>query len=233
LSLAFSFAAAGVRTLLIDGDLTSRRVTMALDAGEASGLIEAMAGVEPFVQRIRAGPSVLTAGKSSSHDACRLVPTALRRVLANLRERFDVILIDGDPMLTGITATVIAPQTDGVIFAVGNGQRPGLVHQAIGQIRMQGTDLLVAVFNKACASELPIEVKDREAAAAAKHRALPEKVRRLGPLVATVLASIRHTREEDLELTSGLDLARTDTPTHTGEQAHEAHDRRAQGRSAA
>lgn len=234
LALAFSFAAAGVRTVLVDGDLTSRRVTGALDAEGAPGLIEATAGGEPNIQRIRSGPFVLTAGQSTSHDACKLVPAALRRVLAILRERFEVVIIDGDPVLTGITATVIAPQTDGVIFAVGSGQRPALVLQAVAQVRMQGTDLAVAVFNRADPSQLPIEVKDREAAAASKHRALPEKMRRLGPLVAAVLASLKHTREADVELApAGLDLARSDTPLHTGDISHEAQDRRAQGRSAA
>jgi len=91
----------------------------------------------------------------------------------------------------------------------------------------------VAVFNRADPSELPIDLKAREAAAVAKHRAFPEKVRRLGPLVTSVLASISHTRAEDVELVSDLEIARTDSNESQGDQSNEAHDRRARGRPAA
>ena len=237
MALGFSFAAAGVRTLVIDGDLSDRHLTKEFGANEAPGLIDALAGGEPFVQHIRTGPSVLAAGRSSSHDANKLVPAALRRVLASLRDKFDIILIDGDPILTGITTTVIAPQSDGVILAVGNGQRPSRVLQAVNQIHMMGTDLVAGVFNRADPSELPVDLKAREEADAVRHRTLPDKVRAFGPLIGAVLASLQHTRNEDVELRSGeLDLAKTDRAPHTpntGDTAHEPHQGRAEGRAAA
>ncbi|MBX3375534.1 MAG: hypothetical protein KF678_00855 [Phycisphaeraceae bacterium] len=229
MGLGFSFAAAGIRTIIIDGDLTSRGVSVAFGAGDSIGLTEAMAGQEPFIQRIRSGPSLLASGLSTSRDACMLDAAALRRVLATLRQKFDVILIVGDPILTGITASVIAPQSDGVILAVANGQQPGHVRQAVRQLEMLGTSLSAAVFNKADPSELPIDVKAREAAEKTRKRAWPPKVRELGPLVANVLSSLSHTREEDIELVSGnMELARSDrsNPAISGEESHGAHDRR-------
>jgi hypothetical protein len=150
-----------------------------------------------------------------------------------LREKFEVVLIVGDPILTGIAATVIAPQADGLILAVRHGQKPALVHHAVRQVEMLGTGLAAAVFNHADPAELPIDVKAREAAAVAQHRAFPEKVRRLGPLVTSVLASISHTRAEDVELISELDVTRNDDTTNQGAPTDEAHERRARGRDAA
>ncbi len=234
MALGFSFAAAGFRTLIVDGDLTSRGVTLSFDAGEAPGLTQAISGEDPPIQRIRAGPSILTTGRSSTLDACRLEPAALKRVLTTLRERFEVILVVGDPFLTGITSTVIAPQADSVILAVTNGQHPKRVKQTVDQVEMLGTSLSVAVFNRADPSDLPIDVKARELADKTKGRTLPEQIMRLGPLVVNVLASLRHTRAEDVELTTGaMELARTDDDATTGEQSNEATERRSRGRSAA
>lgn len=233
MALGFSFAAVGIRTVIVDGDLTSRGVSMSFGAADSLGLAEAISGQEPFVQRVRNGPWVLSSGLSTARDACKLDSASLRRVLASLRDRFDVVLVVGDPILTGITASVIAPQTDGVILAVANGQKPQHVRQAVRQMEMQGTTLSVAVFNKADPSELPIDIKAREAAEKTKKRTWPAKVRALGPLVANVLSSLQHTRDEDVELTSGdMELARTDrgqreTTSQDGARSHEAPERRA------
>jgi Mrp family chromosome partitioning ATPase len=214
LSLGLSFAAAGSRTLLIDGDMAARHLTLGFNAGDRPGLVEAAAGGEPVLHRLRGGLGLLTAGQSRSQDACRLVPGSLKRLLHAFRQRFDVVLIDGDPMLTGLTASVIAPQSDGVILAVANGQRPVLVHRAARTLQSLGASLSAAVFNRADAADFPAHVREK---AVATNRALPERVRRFGPLVAGVMASVSMTREEDLELArDGMELARPDEPGHEG-----------------
>jgi Mrp family chromosome partitioning ATPase len=233
MALGFSFAAAGFRTLLVDGDLSTRGLSLAFDAGEVPGLLEATLGGEPYLLKNRAGVSVLAAGQSTGAHACRLVPSALKQVLGSLREKFDVVLIDADAMLTGVTAAAIAPQTDGVILAVANGQRHSLAQQAAGRVEQLGVGLLAAVFNRADAADLHAEVGPG-AATGDGGRALPERMSRFGPLVGAVLSSLSLMREEDLELSTGAThAARKEQAANAGAGAHDAEDRWEQGRSAA
>ena len=164
LALGLSFAAAGFRTLLIDGDLSTRQLSLGLDAGDQPGVMEAVTGAEPAIRRIRSGLSILPAGNSRPQDACRLSPTGTARMLASLHDRFDVVLIDGDPILTGLTASVIAPQAGGVIVTMNRGQDQPLVQSAIRQLGMLGAELAGAVFNRAAAGDFPTNVKDQPGA---------------------------------------------------------------------
>lgn len=211
LSMALSFAAAGYRTLLIDADLVSRQLSLALGAGEAPGLFEAIGGQEPAIQRLGAGLAVLSAGNCRPQDACKLVPTALRRVLAGLRERFEVVLIDSDSILNGVNSSVIAPQAERSIFVVKQGQDPHHVRRAIDQLEMLGATLSAAAFNRARAADFRAVLEDQPPVSGAQPRAMPEHVSSMGPLVAQVLCSLSLTREEDLKLRPNtVALARAD-----------------------
>jgi Mrp family chromosome partitioning ATPase len=233
MALGFSFAAAGFRTLLVDGDLAARGLSLAFEAGEVPGLLEATLGGMPYLLRNRAGLSVLAAGQSTPTHACSLVPAAIRQVIGSLREQFDVVLIDGDPLLTGVTASAIAPHTDGVVLAVANGQQPSRVQQAVHQLEHLGLTLSAAVFNFADSAALDPDVRQRDAAAVGE-RALPERVRRFGALVGGVLASLSLMRDEDLELTAGeANACRNDQAANLGAAGHDAQERWKQGRSAA
>jgi Mrp family chromosome partitioning ATPase len=210
-ALGLSFAASGFRTLLIDGDLTSRRVTSGFNGDEAAGMIEAVSGAEPNIQRIRAGLSVLTAGKCLPHDACKLAPAATGRVLAALRERFDVVLIDSEPMLTGLAASVIAPRVDGVILTLARGQEESLTRIAAHRVERLGSRLAGAVFNRAAEIDFRSLLKERPLPPVAGDRTVPEKLSRFGPLVSIMLSSLSLSREDDLELMqTGVALARSD-----------------------
>jgi Mrp family chromosome partitioning ATPase/uncharacterized protein involved in exopolysaccharide biosynthesis len=219
LSLGLSFAAAGCRTIVVDGDLSTRGLTLSFGAGTEPGLLEAItAGTEPAIRRLRSGLCVLTAGKSAPQDACRIVAGTLRKVLASLRERFDVVIIDADSTLTGVTSSVVAPQADGVILAVASGQQPYRARQAAQQLSMLGTTLSTAVFNWADPAQFPADML----ASFNGERTLPDAILDFGPLVAGVFESLSLTREEDVRLAGGMmELARPDaTP---GERGHEAH----------
>jgi len=209
MSLGLSFAAAGFRTLLIDADLSSRQLTRAFNADDAPGMAEATAGETPAIRRVRAGLSVLTAGRCRPQDACRVAPGATGRVLAGIRDRFDVVLIDSEPILTGLTASVIAPQVDGVILALASGQEPAALNNAVTRIERLGARIAGAVFNRAPSSDFRTTLDAHSGGVAA--RPLPERLARFGALAGTMLASLSLSREDDLELLSdGMSLARSD-----------------------
>ncbi len=208
-ALGLSFAAAGFRTLVVDGDLGSRRLTTGFNAGDAPGMIEAAGGAEPQIRRIRTGLSFMPTGQCRPQDACTFSPAAAKRVLTSLRERFDVILVDSDPLATGLGASVLAAQTDGVVVTFSRDQEQPVAQRAVRLIETLGGRLCGAVFNRAPACDFPAAM--HRAAQAAASRVLPERLNRFGPLISALLSSISLSREDDLDLMAdGINLARSD-----------------------
>jgi Mrp family chromosome partitioning ATPase/uncharacterized protein involved in exopolysaccharide biosynthesis len=228
LSLGLSFATTGLRTLIIDADLTTQHLTNALGASTAPGLFEALTTApEPALSHLRAGPWMLTTGRTTSRDAGKLRPEAVRTLLTTLRARYDIIIIDTDCLLSGVTAPLFAPHTDGVILAVAAGAHHSHVQSAVRLVRQLGSTLAAAVFNRASLEQFPKEL--RANSELTSNRTLPAAAASFGPLVGAVLESLSLTREDDLRLApSGLDLA----STNTTEELNEAQ-RRKQDRSAA
>ena len=207
-ALGLSFAAAGFRTVVIDADLASRQLTLNFDAEESPGLVEAAANTEPAIRRVRGGLSVLTAGSCRPQDAFRLAPAAVGRLLTSLRERFDVVLIDSDPILTGLAASVIAPHADGVVLALARGQQQARVQSAVRHLQILGAVPAAAVFNRADAGDFHAVLS---AQTPGPNRVLPERLNRFGSLVGATLASLPLTREDDMDLMPvGFALAKSD-----------------------
>jgi Mrp family chromosome partitioning ATPase len=206
-SLALSFSAAGYRTLLVDGDLTSRALTELLGGGDAAGLREAASGEEPLMQRVRAGFTVLTAGRCRPHDAFRFSSAAAGRVLAGVRERFDVVLVDGDPIVSGLTASVIAPHADGALLTLAREQEESLVQAALARLEAVGSRIHGAVYNRALASDVRASLKERHGTPDASSRTIPARLARFGPLVTAMLSSLALSREDELDLVPLLSAA--------------------------
>jgi len=140
LSLALSYAAAGFRTVVVDTNLSSRRLTLEFGAGSSPGMLEALAGDDPSVHDVRAGMFVLAAGHGPTRVSLKLTTAEVSRVLAGLRHRFDVILLDGEPIITGVTASVLVPQVDGVLLTVARGQEQSLIESALKHTAASGRD---------------------------------------------------------------------------------------------
>jgi Mrp family chromosome partitioning ATPase len=148
-ALGLSFAASGSRTLLIDGDMVGRGLTRALRAEGLSGLREALETGKLSIRQRPDGLSVLTAGDSTSADACKVSATSIRRLLVEARKHFDTILVDSGPILGSVEAAVVAREVDGVIFVITRGQDPDTVDRSLRHLDSIGARVLGAVFNRA------------------------------------------------------------------------------------
>lgn len=200
LSLGLSAVAAGLRTLVIDANLGSRRLTLGLEAGSSAGMVEALAGDEPLVQSLRGGLFILAAGNARSLASVKLTRDTVNRVLSDLRGRFDLILVDGDAILTGVASSVIAPQVDGVLLAVGRGQEQALVNSAVKHTEALGGRFAGVVLNRAADTDFSSVMRQQPPAADAG-RKFPARLSRFGALVEQVLHSLALTRENELDLT--------------------------------
>jgi Mrp family chromosome partitioning ATPase len=192
LALALSHALSGERTLLIDADLTGRRVTRGFDAEGKPGLREALESGTLEVRRSLGGLAVLTAGVSDPMDGCRTSSPAMRRLLDQARRHFDTVLIDTGPMLGSVEASALAREVDGVVFVIARGQRPYLVQRAMEEMRMVGGEVAGLIFNRAMSKDFyrsfqSSSLRSDEMEAELRARFVrPENPSQFGPLVQAV-----------------------------------------------
>jgi succinoglycan biosynthesis transport protein ExoP len=198
LSLAISYAATGLRTILVDFNLASRTLTSGFDALPNVGLLEALAGDAPSTHDIRAGLFFLAAGRGASKVSFELVPSEMRRVLTELRELFDVILIDAEPIVTGTTASAIAPQVDGVLLVTSKGQEQSLIESAVARVHSLEGNIAGVVFNRADDGEFPLVMRQQSTEASLRN--LPPRSMRFGALVGSVLSSLSLSHANDLDM---------------------------------
>jgi capsular exopolysaccharide synthesis family protein len=151
-ALAFAFAASGARTLLVDADLVGQRLTGGFHSDRQLGLLDAINGAAlgDCVKRIERGLRFMPVGKTDTTLAAwTLSAMSIRKILAEARRHFDVVLVDTGPVLGSVEASVVAPEVDGVIFTIARGQQRWLVEKATKHVQSVGGKLLGYVFNRA------------------------------------------------------------------------------------
>jgi capsular exopolysaccharide synthesis family protein len=152
LALGLSFAASGSRTLLIDADLVGGGLTSRLGNNSPLGIVDALAGVnlDDCVQSTDVSDlAILPIGSAQAHHAGGFSPPAVRKLLAEARKRYEVIIIDTGPIMGSIEATPICASVDGVVLTVARGQSRPLVERAITHLQSIGAIVAGVVFNRA------------------------------------------------------------------------------------
>lgn len=149
-ALGLSFAGAGLRTLIIDGDTIGRSLTFRMGAAHEEGLMRAVAdpsraNFKPIGENLWLMP----VGQRRELSTCSLSPGDLDPFIAECRKKFDYIIIDSGPVLASIEASSIAVSVDSVIMAISQGQRSSLVRRSFQRLRLLGADIGGYVFNKA------------------------------------------------------------------------------------
>jgi Mrp family chromosome partitioning ATPase/uncharacterized protein involved in exopolysaccharide biosynthesis len=199
LALSLSFAAAGYRTLLVDADIAPDHLSVGVGAGDSVGMFEAAAGAAPTVHRFPTKLHFLAVGKGSAQHAFRLSPAAIGRMLHRLRDDYDVIIVDTDPIVRGFAASLFASQVDGVVLALSRGQRRSSLLSTTRQIASLGGTLTAAVLNHAHPSDV-VTKGELNFPSFAREIPLPERLTRFGPLVTAVMTSVGFSRAEDLDV---------------------------------
>jgi capsular exopolysaccharide synthesis family protein len=116
------------RVVIIEADLRkpSLRHLFGLPAG--LGLAEYLSGAAELNDVMRFLPdhnlTVIDAGSSPANPAELLGSTAMRRLLDQLRSRFDRVILDTPPVLPLADVAVLAPLVDGALMVVRAGVTP-------------------------------------------------------------------------------------------------------------
>jgi len=126
-NLALTLAQADQQVLLIEADLRRPRVSTYLRLESAVGLTTVLIGrigVEEAIQPWGESGElhVLTSGTIPPNPSELLQSMAMEEMLAKLRTRYDVILIDAPPLLPVTDAALLAAQADGALLVVRYGK---------------------------------------------------------------------------------------------------------------
>ena len=151
-------ARAGKRVLLIDGDQTGRAVSNLLGLPTGTGLAEFIAGEAPADEAtVRLG-----FGKSAGLGASSLylmgpggepgqAPALFRsaetaQALRELKQSYDLILIDGPPLLVAAGSSVLGQAVDGIVVMVERGTPRPTVENARRQLAFLAGEPVGFVF---------------------------------------------------------------------------------------
>jgi succinoglycan biosynthesis transport protein ExoP len=119
-NLAIALAAAGSRVLLIEADLRRPKAADLLGLERTAGLTSVLSGrahAEQVIQPWGGGVfDVLTSGPLPPNPSELLASRHMEEMLRELREQYDVMLIDTPPLLPVTDAAAVAPATDGALL---------------------------------------------------------------------------------------------------------------------
>lgn len=154
MSLAITFAQSGRRVILVDTDLRRPRLHKALGLVVPGGVTTALAGEQTLSECVHQTEIdrlfVLPCGPIPPNPSELLHTAAFGRILAQLREDFDIVVLDSPPVGVVIDAAIIGPQVDGVLLVAKSERttRDALSH-ALRQMNDVGSRILGCVLNEA------------------------------------------------------------------------------------
>lgn len=127
INLSITLAQAGRRVLLLEADLRRPRVADYLSLEPTVGLTTVLIGLADIDDVIQpfgsvAGLDVIASGAMPPNPAELLQSNAMKRLLTDLRTRYDIIIIDAPPILPVTDAALLASVADGAILVVHHGK---------------------------------------------------------------------------------------------------------------
>jgi capsular exopolysaccharide synthesis family protein len=141
-NLGLAFADAGLRTIVIDGDIRRGLLHRVLNAKRKPGLIDHLsgnAGREEIIQKTDFPQlSFIGCGQRTPNGPELLSSPAMAQLLTALRARFDVILVDSAPMAAGVDPYVLGTLTGNLLLVM----RTGVTDRELAQAKIDLLDRL-------------------------------------------------------------------------------------------
>lgn len=150
-NLAISLAEAGHHVALVEGDLRRPRVSKYLGLIGSVGLSTVLAGqakVDEVLQPTRyEGLQAMASGPIPPNPSELLGSEASRAMLAELRSKFDYVIIDGAPLLPVTDSAVLTTHSDGALLVTRYGHtKNNELSRAIGNLETIGAHVLGVVL---------------------------------------------------------------------------------------
>lgn len=154
-NLAIVLGESGLRVLLVDADLRRPVIATAFGLEGSVGLTTVLTGRIPLREAVQPVPefiglSVLTAGILPPNPSEMLSSAAMESALGEMREQFDVIVIDSPPLIDVSDAGALATLVSGVLLVA---SADGRLHkdqlaQSLENLRFVSAKLFGLVINR-------------------------------------------------------------------------------------
>ncbi|MDB4775600.1 AAA family ATPase [bacterium] len=151
-SLGWSYAESGYKTLLLDADFVGRAMSHQFGRLKDPGLREIIrnGAVGDEVSELgHPNLSLLGVGFDRRISASNLSPRLVSRVLDQFRESYDIIIVDSGPITASIEAIPVASAVDGVILTLRRGRSRARLTECRDDVLSVGADYLGVVLNYA------------------------------------------------------------------------------------
>jgi len=163
-----------------------------LDALNGDGLHDCVA--ETGIEGLR----ILPVGAARAGDASRLSPAAVRTLLAQARQHYDIVLIDTGPVPGSLEAAVMAAASDEVVLVVSRGDQRPAAQRSLEHLRDIGARVAGIVFNRAEARDLSVMGTTTTVSAEVRVTEVPPVVEspKFGPVALAVAKGEHASRRE-------------------------------------
>ncbi len=125
-NLAVVYAQADMRVVLIDADLRKPTMHHTFSLSNRMGLTSVLSGQAEMDEVVRESYipnlNLITSGPIPPNPSEMLASKRMTKLLDDLKERFDVILIDAPPILAVTDSQIVATKSDGVILVIDSGK---------------------------------------------------------------------------------------------------------------
>ena len=152
-NLALSAAASGQRVLLVDGNFRKPRLgsIFGLDEEASVGLGDLLGKTTSLDAAIQTteGIDIITAGTPASRVYERFNDSLLSSIMADLRNKYDCVLLDTAPAVAAGDAMIMANRVEAVSLVVRAGQEQrGLIARLVSQFSDTPADMLGVILNR-------------------------------------------------------------------------------------
>jgi capsular exopolysaccharide synthesis family protein len=151
--LAQSLAKLGRSVVIIDTDIRRPNVHRLFGIKNTLGVSNVLSGSATIDEVIQSGLApnidVIVAGPIPPDPSELLASDTLARAIAELRIRYDHVMVDSAPVLGLADAPLVATNVDGVVFVVESARTSVRgVQNAIARLEQTGADLLGVVLSR-------------------------------------------------------------------------------------
>ncbi|HWG56065.1 MAG TPA: polysaccharide biosynthesis tyrosine autokinase [Gaiellaceae bacterium] len=116
--LAYAAVRGGLDVVVIDGDVRTGALSERLGYAEMPGLTSVVAGMatlQDVLIEVTPGLSLLPSGPTPPNPPSLLASARMRELIADLRDRFALVLVDSPPVAHLADAAILAAVSDGIV----------------------------------------------------------------------------------------------------------------------
>lgn len=153
LNLAVAYTQIGKKVILLDADLRNPSIHLAFGEDNSRGLTSFLTNQSGSNEIIRKtyveNLSIIMSGSKPSNPSELLLSKQMNSLLAELKQSYDLIIVDTPPILTLTDAKIMAAKCDGVLLVVEYGKvKRNIAKKVKEELMLSKAKLMGVVLNK-------------------------------------------------------------------------------------